>query len=395
MFTNLEIENFKCLGSFDHSLGALTLLTGLNAAGKSSVIQSLALLRQTAIDSEWSKALQLNGSSVQLGTMFDVIDRNSGGTGFKLSLETARWSTEWHTTSTDRKRDLIAPFSRVQITCDGVVNAWNEHDLASIPIRRLIPEPISQSDPELFGEMQFKLSSICYIGAERIGPREVYLAQTPLTYPDVGAQGEKTPWCLEQFADSAVNPSLQLPGVPNFVRLTVQSWMSQLFPGFQLEIKRVDAANLLTVGVRTSPGGDFFKPTNVGFGLTHVLPIITACVAATPGRLLIVENPETHLHPAGQSMIGSFLALAAAAGVQVIVETHSDHVLNGVRRTIRDQRLSPEEVRIYFFHAETGKGGETKAAVENVSVDSMGHLTGWPAGFFDQIEADLDYIFHE
>jgi predicted ATPase len=395
MFTGIEIDNFKCLGSFNRSLGALTLLTGLNAAGKSSVIQSLALLRQTAVESEWSKALHLNGSSVQLGTMFDVIDRNYGGTGFKISLTTARWGGEWYTTSTDRKRDLVAPFCLLRVMCDGTVKEWTGDDLEKIPVRRLIPEPISQSSPELFDEMQFKLSSICHIGAERIGPREVYVAQTPLIYPDVGTQGEKTPWCLEQFADSGINPSLELPGVPKFVRLTVQAWMRQLFPGFQLEIKRVDAANLLTVGVRTSPGGDFFKPTNVGFGLTHILPIITACVAAAPGRLLIVENPETHLHPAGQSMIGSFLALAASAGVQVIVETHSDHVLNGVRRTIRDQRLSPDDVKIYYFHAETGERGETKTQVENVSVDGRGHLTGWPDGFFDQMEADLDYIFSE
>jgi len=395
MFTNIDIENFKCLGRFNRSLGALTLLTGLNAAGKSSVIQSLALLRQTAVDGEWSKALHLNGSSVQLGTMFDVIDRNSGGDGFKLSLATARWSGEWHTTSTDRMRDLVAAFSRLRVTCDGSAEEWTGDDLANIPVRRLIPEPISLSAPELFDEMQFKLSSICHIGAERIGPREVYIVQSPLLYPDVGAQGEKTPWCLEQFADSKINPSLQLPGVPDSVRLTVQAWMGQLFSGFQLNIERVSGANLLTMGVRTSPRGDYFKPTNVGFGLTHVLPIITAGVAATPGRLLIVENPETHLHPAGQSMIGSFLALASAAGVQVIVETHSDHVLNGIRRTIRDGRLNPEEVKIYFFHTETDESGETKSQVEDVDVDGRGRLTGWPIGFFDQIEADLDYIFHE
>jgi predicted ATPase len=393
MFTQLEIENFKCLGSFNHPLGALTLLTGLNAAGKSSVIQSLALLRQTAVDSEWSKALHLNGSSVQLGTMFDVIDRNSGGTGFRISLATAKWRSEWQTFSTDRKRDLVAPLSWVHISCGDLNKEWKRDELARIPVRRLIPENLSESAPKEFREMQFKLSSICHIGAERIGPREVYLAQTPLLYPDVGTQGEKTPWCLEQFSDSRINPSLQLPGVPRLVRHTVQAWMGQLFPGFQLEINRVDAANLLTVGVRTSPRGDFFKPTNVGFGLTHVLPIITACVAATPGRLIIVENPETHLHPAGQSMIGSFLALAATAGVQVLVETHSDHVLNGVRRVISDQRLSSEAAKIYFFRTDLGESGEPKTVVDSVAVDGKGRLTGWPTGFFDQMEADLDYIF--
>jgi predicted ATPase len=393
MFSSLKIENFKCLGMFHQDLGSLTLLTGVNAAGKSSVVQSLALLRQTAVDNEWSRALHLNGSSVQLGTMYDVIDRNSGGSGFRFALQTPDWTTEWQTTSIDRKRDLVAQFSRIHVTSRRFDEEWTGDLLQQVPIRRLIPEPISQRDSELFEEMQFKFASICHVGAERIGPREVYVAQTPLLYPDVGSQGERTAWCLEQFADSPINPSLELSGVPKKVRLTVQAWMDQLMPGLQLEIKRVDAANLLTMGIRTSPRGDFFRPTNVGFGLTHVLPIVTACVAADPGRLIIIENPETHLHPAAQSFIGSFLATAAAAGVQLIVETHSDHVLNGVRRAVSDKKLSAAAVKIYFFHADIGDAGETRTLVNPVAIDESGRLYDWPTGFFDQMEVDLDYIF--
>lgn len=395
MFRSIEIENFKCLGHFKKPLGSLTLFTGLNAAGKSSVIQALTLLRQTAADHEWSKSLHLNGSSVQLGTMFDVIDRNSGGAGFRIKLSNDNCTCEWETTSQDRKRELVARLNRIRVVGVGFDTEWRDEELDKAAIRRLVPHGLSQPETEVLEAMQEQLASICHIGAERLGPREVYVAQTPLVYPDVGTLGEKTPWCLEQFADATINPALSLPGVPNYVRHTVQAWMSQLFPGFQLELKRVDAANLLTMGIRTTPRGDFFRPTNVGFGISHVLPIFTACVSALPGRLVIVENPETHLHPAGQSLTGYFLALAATAGVQVIVETHSDHVLNGIRRAIRDQKLLAEAVQIFFFRGESDEGGEIRTIVEDVAVDKSGRLRGWPPGFFDQLESDLDYIFRE
>lgn len=394
MFTALEIENFKCLGHFNRSLGALTLLTGLNASGKSSVAQALAILRQTAVDNEWGMALELNGSSVQLGTMYDVIDRNSGGSGFRLHLATERWAGEWSTTSTDRKREFVARLSRIAIRTDEGELEWAPDAASTLPVRGLVPE-FATASGEILDEIRGKLASISFIGAERVGPREVYVAQNPMPVADVGPHGEKTPWCLEQFGDSEINPSLVLPGIANVLRLTVQGWMGQLFPGFQLEIKRIDATNLVTAGIRTTPRGDFFRPVNVGFGITHVLPIITGCVAARPGRVMLIENPEAHLHPAGQSLVGYFLAVAAASGVQVIVETHSDHVLSGVRRALRDNRISSESVQIYFFGTETGLNGEALSKVEAVTVDRAGRIGRWPAGFFDQMESDLDYIHRE
>ncbi len=86
--------------------------------------------------------------------------------------------------------------------------------------------------------------------------------------------------------------------------------------------------------------GDPLRPTNVGFGLTHALPVIVACLAAEPGTMLVVENPEAQLHPRGQVSIGRLLALTAASGVQVIIESHSDHVLNGIRLAVKDGLLA-------------------------------------------------------
>jgi predicted ATPase len=393
MFDSLDIKSFKCLTKLRLDLSPLTLLTGFNAVGKSSVVQSLALIKQTAGEAEWNRSFKLNGGSVQLGTMFDVIDRNSGGDGFSITISAAGGTCEWETRSVERKSDLAATIHRIRVSVDDVTEEWTGANLAQLRLQRLVPDKVRERSAAFYDGIQELFASITHIGAERIGPREVYTATSPLTYPDVGTQGERTPWCLEQFADAPANPTLAREGVPETVRLTVKAWMNQLFPGFDMEIKKIDGANLVTVGVRTSPGGDFYRPGNVGFGLTHVLPIVTACVAARPGRVVIVENPETHLHPAGQSEVGYFLAMAAASGVQLIVETHSDHILNGVRRAVRDQKIASDAARVFFFKSAPQADGSTRSEVTQIDMGADGRVASWPPGFFDQIELDLDDLF--
>src|SRR5690242_7572694 len=113
MFKKIQIDSFKCFERFSCDLNKLTLLTGYNAAGKSTVIQTLALLKQTISANEWATAIQLNGKSVALGAIADVVNRNIGGGSFTLTLESDRWVCAWTTYSENRQRDLVAPISKV------------------------------------------------------------------------------------------------------------------------------------------------------------------------------------------------------------------------------------------------------------------------------------------
>jgi len=107
---------------------------------------------------------------------------------------------------------------------------------------------------------------------------------------------------------------------------------------------------------------------------------------ALPNTMFIVENPEAHLHPAGQSRIGQFLAQMASAGVQVVVETHSEHVLNGIRIATMKGLLKPDEVAINFFQ----RNEETEnVEIQEIGLTTSGDLTKFPAGFFDQTQQDL------
>jgi len=134
-----------------------------------------------------------------------------------------------------------------------------------------------------------------------------------------------------------------------------------------------------------------FRPENTGFGLTYVLPVVTAVLSARPGDLLLIENPESHLHPSGQSLVANLIAIACENGVQIIVETHSDHVLNGVRTSVKGRDLDSDNVCIFFLSRDTDNP-EHSADVEEIRIDSKGKISDWPSGFFDQWDRSLSLL---
>ena len=168
----------------------------------------------------------------------------------------------------------------------------------------------------------------------------------------------------------------------------VEARMDEFFPGCSLEIQHIPQANVATLGLRTSPATDFHRPVHVGFGLTQVLPIIVAALSRKREDLLLIENPEVHLHPAGQAKMGWFLSQVASAGVQVMIETHSDHVLNGIRRSAKDRVISADRVHIHFFKDRNQEGEQVVSPI----IDPAGNVDAWPSGFFDQFDKDLNYF---
>ena len=105
-------------------------------------------------------------------------------------------------------------------------------------------------------------------------------------------------------------------------------------------------------------------------------------------NLILIENPEVHLHPAGQALMGQFLAEVSAAGVQIVLETHSDHILNGIRRSVKSKKVQHEGVAIYFFRSYSDERGQ----VQSPQIDADGNLDDWPEDFFDQFDKDMDFF---
>ena len=130
-------------------------------------------------------------------------------------------------------------------------------------------------------------------------------------------------------------------------------------------------------------------PTMTGFGISYILSIVTAGLwcASLKNVSLLVENPEAHLHPAAQSRMGKFLECLVDAGVQIIVETHSEHIIDGARVQAAWLKRT-DDIKIYFFAKE--KEG---IQVNKIDVDKNGELSEWPKGFFDQKSQDLRDLF--
>ena len=374
MLTRLDLRRFKCFELLKLPLAPLTLLSGPNSSGKSSVLQALVLLHQTMREHEWSTRLALNGAGVRLGTVVDVVDEVHGRTGFGIGLASEDSTCDW--TFEGDRREMSMQVRRVSV--DG--SASDDPPI----LRHLLP-PDGDGRVAPLADL---LRRLTYITAERVGPQEAYPLEDPHDADLVGARGEHAVSALHWGRDEPVLPDLALAGAPVTRLRQVEARMRTLFPGCGIDLQQVPQTNAVTLGLRTSDDTGFHRPAHTGFGLTQILPIVVGALSEAEGGVMLIENPEVHLHPAGQALMGEFLADVARAGIQVILETHSDHVLNGIRRAVRRERLTPERVAIHFFKPRSEAG----AQVHSPAIDAEGNIDVWPDGFFDQFDKDMNFF---
>jgi predicted ATPase len=251
-------------------------------------------------------------------------------------------------------------------------------------LRFLLPTTLGKSDSRLAK----RLRGLSYLTAERVGPREVYSLEDRQIAEVVGPAGEHAASVLQWGRDETVIDGLVRSNAPNTRLRQVEERMRMFFPGCSLILHQIPQVNAVTLGLRTSDDTDFHRPVHVGFGLTQVLPIVVAALSASVEDIILIENPEVHLHPAGQALMGQFLAEVANAGIQIIVETHSDHVLNGIRRSVKAEILKPELVAVHFFRPRSLDGSQVISPL----IDKTGNIDTWPEGFFDQFDKDMNYF---
>jgi predicted ATPase len=225
-----------------------------------------------------------------------------------------------------------------------------------------------------------------YLCAERIGPRVFQgSAALPLALLEVGYRGEHSAQLLDSLGGTTIEDARfggTDDGQTPLLKAQTEAWLSRITRPIQLDTESFPAIGTFALRFRT--GEEWVKPTNMGFGVSYALPVVVAGLTAAPDALLLVENPEAHLHPAGQSQIGVFLASMAGAGVQVLIETHSDHVLNGIRRAIGELGVvSAERAIVHQF--DIGESSDP----QTLSFSPGGGLSEWPSGFFDQYQMDV------
>lgn len=356
---NLSIEGYKCFKeNTTFGLNNITLLTGANSAGKSSVIQSLLLLKKIAQAGISEKNpwidLELNDPNyaLELGKYDDIKTRsdndyeeffNSGPADIRFALN------------------------------EGIAKIELENNIESEKIVKVSSEEKSIEIIRKNLDNRF-----VYLNAERMAPHYEYRNTDSAELCD--CHGTNTGNVIQRHENDNCNIARAYSNSDkNKWSIELDKWIDYIFPGVAVEIipSGSDHYQVIVLGSAA---------TNVGFGITYALPILVSGLTVPEGGILIVENPEAHLHAKAQSNMGYFLARMAAAGVRVIIETHSEHIVNGIRRMIVEgkTRMSHEDMTIYFFQNTTEKKN-----VKEITMDEIGNLSEFPVDFFDQVRQDM------
>ena len=357
---NLSIEGYKCFKEeTTFELNNITLLTGANSAGKSSVIQSLLLLKKISKGSitesnPWID-LDLNDPNyaLELGKYDDIKSRSDN--------DYEDFLNDSH--PTDIGFVLNEGKAKIELTH----NKDTENNVK-----------VSSNEQSIESFKKYLDKGFVYLNAERMAPHYMYKNTDNADYCD--CHGTNTGNVIQKHEnDNCSIKRAYSNSDKNKWSIELDNWINYIFPDVAVQV--------------VSSGEDHYQvkvlgnaATNVGFGITYALPILVSGLTVPEGGMLLVENPEAHLHAKAQSNMGYFLARMAAAGVRVIIETHSEHVVNGIRRMIVEGKteMSHEDMTIYFFQNKQGIKG-----IMEITMDEYGNLSDFPEDFFDQVRQDM------
>jgi predicted ATPase len=393
MITKLQLRNYKTHQDTTLNLANLTILTGLNGMGKSSIIQSLLLLRQSFFQNkEFKEGLILNGDLVEIGTGQDAVCSTAENDEFGFSC---------HFLETEEvKFRFIAKAAQ---SSDDV--------LALDESQSLIPTNLTQQ--ALFNK-HFQ-----YISAEHIEPRENHPRSTRIVergwqISHKKGRGEYAVHFLSHFNNSSSTIHQDIIKVPPGMRhpsqdsdslsVQVNAWLSEVSPGVSVEVAEDVNSNNFALRFKFERKTDYtkaYKPQNVGFGISYALPVVLALIA-TPslgGGLVLLENPEAHIHPQGQAKLVELMTRATQYNTQIIAETHSDHIINGtlvaIKKYLQNKQnpdaIHRDNVAIYFLHRSL-EDDKHCALATRIEINDQARTRKTPAGFFDQANKDLSFL---
>ncbi|WP_343585521.1 DUF3696 domain-containing protein [Flavobacterium sp.] len=372
----LRIENFKCFNKIEIPLNQLTILAGANGNGKSTVIQSLLFLRRT-IEHCGTWNLETNSFEYQKSNGLNVELNGSYGLNLGESDSIQNQNIE------DRNTVLEFEFKNTSLIVEYEFPEGSDLWLKPFGITN------SLKTNSLIDKQQFY-----YLNAERLGPR-IKQDIKFYDYPTTGIQGE---YVAQLLGDTGFSYKFQINDDRLFeknknkrLEFQVNAWLNYIIPG--VKVFATYDTSTMSAQIRVSnlySNNNNIVATNIGFGISYVLPIIVSGLIAEKDSLLIIENPEAHLHPSAQSKIGKFIAMVANSGVKVIIETHSDHFINGIQLATALNEINTSLITINYFSQEDDID---QPKIESISINEKGELSNWPKGFFDQTQRDFAELF--
>ena len=430
MLTRLRIENFKAWREADLRFGKVTGFFGPNSAGKSSLLHLLLLLKQTRNATDRGIVLDFGGSTamVNLGTFEDVVHQHD-------KAKAVRWLLDWTLPEALTIEDPLQPSTEPLLEGRGLqlrhavglyqrrpwplelTYRFADADFRIQPKARRrrefnlttdhsefrfvrnqgrawpLPRPVkaylypSQAksyyqNADFLGDFELAyealMDSIYYLGPLREHPRREYhwAGSSP---EDVGPRGERAIDAILAASGTGETWSLGHRRRRKSFQEIVAHWLYELGLIYDFRVEEIAAGtNLYRALVEMSSSGVTTPLTDVGFGVSQVLPVLVLLYYVPEGSTILMEQPEIHLHPSVQSALADvMLNVADVRNVQIVVESHSEHLMRRLQRRVAEEQASSENVKLYFV--SSGRGG---AQVSDLLLNEWGEIENWPESFF-------------
>lgn len=395
MITTIELNNFKSHKNTNIKIGNLTVLCGSNGVGKSSFIQILLLLREAFIKDKSFEILDLKSNPIKIGTVNDAVYEFGDYDGFEVKLEFDDNSFYDFFYEAHSEADKVKSFIHLNIKKINNKDIFDKNNW--------------QKSIEEFSKISLFNTNFQYISAARLGPLEKYekddkMVDVHKQISVIEGKAEYFVHFLDKYKDIDVIDELCISNEESKLYkdlfTQVLLWEKYIFNGANAEIQDVGKLgyvlkysfdNARSTTKRTAG----YDAKNVGFGLSYTLPILVAILSAKKGAIILIENPEAHLHPNGIAKLTELICIASQAGIQIIIETHSDHIINGIavqsmlHEKDNKKGINKDLVNIYQFYRDEK---ENYTVSQLIPVEEGGRITISPEGFFDQIQIDLEKI---
>ena len=429
MLTRLKLDNFKAWREADLTFGKVTGFFGTNSAGKSSLLHLLLLLKQTRNATDRGIVLDFGGPAgmVNLGTFEDVVhqhDKNQA-IGWRIDwtlpetltiedpLEPTVTRFEGNSLQTRCEvgfrnkrlwpRELAYRFNEVDFRLQPTAGSRREFELVTDPPNFQFlrnqgrPWPLTHpvktylfpsqaksyfQNADFLGDFELAyeklMDSMYYLGPLREYPRREYhwAGSSP---DDVGQRGERTMDSMLAATARNETRNLGFRKKRKPFQAMIAHWLSKLGLIYDFRLEEIaKGTNLYRAMVETSSSSVTTSLTDVGFGVSQVLPVLVLLYYVPEGSTVLMEQPEIHLHPAVQSGLADvMLNVAEVRNVQIVVESHSEHLMRRLQRRVAEQKISSQDVKLYFVSSNRGR-----AEVSDLLLNEWGEIENWPKDFF-------------